>query len=133
MGVPTKIQLKDNLMVIKDYATRQNNTSVLENIKAIGLNLNLDLEKRYSDAVPYEQRKYWYFTLHGLGAGTLPRGVNVLETREGQNEKGTWGDYICLDAILNTSELKEYDLKELVPPEIEKQQEQGDYEHDDRL
>lgn len=73
--------------------------------------------QRYSDVVPKEDRKYWYFTTHGIGPGTIPYGVNVLEVREGQNRKGTWGDYICLDAILNTDELQYFDLKELTPPE----------------
>ena len=74
---------------------------------------------RYSDVVPYEDRKYWYFTTHGLGPGMLPKGVNVLKTQEGQNKQGTWGDFICLDAILNTSELRQYDLIELAPDTIE--------------
>jgi len=70
---------------------------------------------RYSDAVPYENRKYWYFTTHGIGPGTLPKDVNILDTQEGQNRKGTWGDYLLLDAVLNTDELREYDLIELAP------------------
>ena len=32
----------------------------------------MDKPKRYSDEVPYEKRRYWYFTLHGLGPGTIP-------------------------------------------------------------
>lgn len=72
---------------------------------------------RYSDTVPYEKRKYWYFTTHGIGPGTIPKDLKVLEVKEGRNDKGTLGDFICLDGILNTSELKEFDLRELVPPE----------------
>lgn len=75
-------------------------------------------ESRYSDVVPYENRKYWYFTTHGIGPGTIPKGVHILDVKEGQNKKGTWGDYICLDAILNTSELREFDLIELVPDNV---------------
>ena len=75
-------------------------------------------EARYSDVVPYENRKYWYFTTHGIGPGTIPRGVKVLDVKEGQNKKGTWGDFICLDAVLNTSELKEFDLIELAPDNV---------------
>lgn len=74
---------------------------------------------RYSDAVPYEDRRYWYFTTHGIGPGMLPKGVNILDTQEGQNRKGTWGDYILLDAVLNTDELREYDLVELAPKSVE--------------
>lgn len=75
----------------------------------------MDKPARYSDEVPYEKRRYWYFTLHGLGPGTIPKDLKVLETREGKNNKGTFGLYICLDGVLNTDELYEYDLKELVP------------------
>jgi hypothetical protein len=75
-------------------------------------------EARYSDVVPYENRKYWYFTTHGIGPGTIPRGVKVLDVKEGQNKKGTWGDFICLDAVLNTDELKEFDLIELAPDNV---------------
>lgn len=73
--------------------------------------------ERYSDKIPYLERRYWYFTLHGTGPGTIPNDLHILETQEGQNDKGTWGLYICLDGVLNTSELKEYDLRELAPPE----------------
>ena len=74
-------------------------------------------EARYSDAVPYEKRRYWYWTKHGLGPGTLPKGVNVLDAKDGQNQKGTWGVFVLLDAVLNTDELKQYDLIELAPQE----------------
>lgn len=70
---------------------------------------------RYSDIVPYEDRKYWYFTTHGIGPGTIPKDLHVLEVREGQNDRGTWGNFICLDGVLNTSELQKYDLRELAP------------------
>lgn len=76
--------------------------------------------KRYSDVVPYEKRRYWYWTKHGLGPGTLPKGVNVLDAKEGQNQKGTWGVFVLLDAILNTSELRDYDIIELAPEEERK-------------
>lgn len=70
---------------------------------------------RYSDEIPYEKRRYWYFTLHGTGPGTIPKDLKVLEVRDGKNNKGSWGTFICLDGILNTEELKEYDLKEMSP------------------
>ena len=71
--------------------------------------------ERYSDVRPYEERRYWYFTTHGTGPGTIPKDLSVLETREGQNEKGTWGLFILLDGVLSTDELHEFDLKELAP------------------
>ena len=73
------------------------------------------IPRRYSDEVPYSKRRYWYFTTHGTGPGTIPKDLMLLETREGQNKKGTWGDFICLDGVLNTSELREFDLIELSP------------------
>lgn len=72
--------------------------------------------KRYSDVRPRSERKYWYFTTHGVQPGSIPRDLNVLEVRDGQNDKGTWGTYVMLDGVLNTSELKKYDMRELVPP-----------------
>ena len=75
----------------------------------------MDKPVRYSDEIPYEKRRYWYFTLHGIGPGTIPKDLRVLETREGKNEKGTWGTFVCLDGVLNTDELYEYDIRELVP------------------
>ena len=70
--------------------------------------------KRYSDFVPYEDREYWYFTKHGVQPGSIPRGVNVLDIIDIPN-----GSYVCLDAALNTSELKQYDLIEMAPDENE--------------
>lgn len=83
---------------------------------------------RYSDVRPYEDRKYWYFTTHGVGPGTIPKDLSILETREGQNEKGTWGTFICLDGVLNTSELEYYDLKELSPDSVTSAEEFDDDE-----
>jgi len=73
---------------------------------------------RYSDVLPQKDRDrgWWYFTTHGVGPGTIPKDLNVLEIRDGQNNKGTWGTFVRLDGIVNTSELSYYDLTELVPP-----------------
>lgn len=72
---------------------------------------------RYSDDVPYEKRRYWYFTTHGIGPGTIPSDLRALDERDGQNDKGTWGTFVLLDGVLNTDELRTYDMKELAPPE----------------
>lgn len=72
-----------------------------------------DLEEdinRYSDVVPKEDRKYWYFTTHGVQPGSIPKDLNVLEIKDTPS-----GTFVALDGILNTSELKEYDMKEKVP------------------
>ena len=82
--------------------------------------------KRYSDAVPKEKRKYWYFTTHGVQPGSIPGDVNILDTKEGQNKKGTKGTFVLLDAILNTSELKQYDMIELVPDDVDESLNEAD-------
>lgn len=76
---------------------------------------DMEVIKRYSDVVPKENRKYWYFTTHGVQPGSIPKGVNVLDIKDGKNAKGTRGTFVCLDAILNTDELRKYDMKEERP------------------
>ena len=75
---------------------------------------------RYSDELPYEKRRYWYFTTHGTGPGTMPKDLRLLDSQEGQNQKGTWGVFVCLDGVLNTSELREYDMIELDPNNVDR-------------
>lgn len=59
---------------------------------------------------------WWYFTLHGLGPGMIPKDVGVVDSVEGVNKKGTRGLFIALDGVLTYDELKKYDLIELAPP-----------------
>lgn len=75
---------------------------------------------RYSDVLSQKDRDrgWWYFTTHGVGPGTIPKDLNVLEVRDGQNKRGTWGTFVRLDGIVNTSELSYYDLTELAPPNV---------------
>jgi len=56
--------------------------------------------------------EYWYFSRHGFGIGTIPKGVQVLDWYE-EGYK-TW---MKLDKMLTTAELNEFDLKEQTPPE----------------
>lgn len=55
---------------------------------------------------------YWYLFKHGLGPGTMPKGVNVLKVIE-----DGWKDYVLLDQMLTTNELNEYEIKEATPPD----------------
>lgn len=59
--------------------------------------------------------EYWYFTKHGVGPGSIPKGVRVLDVQEGQNKKGTWGSYFSVDRMLTTDELDYYDVQEEKP------------------
>lgn len=105
----------------EDFMKLKRQLGIYESVrKPMRRRLKEDEIRRYSDVVPYEKRRYWYWTKHGLGPGTLPKGVNVLDAKEGQNQKGTWGVFVLLDAVLNTDELREYDLIELAPKEERK-------------
>lgn len=65
---------------------------------------------RYSDVIPKEERKFWYFTTHGVQPGSIPADLNVLEIKDTPN-----GTFVALDGVLNTSELIKYDMKEKAP------------------
>lgn len=56
--------------------------------------------------------EYWYYSRHGIGPGTIPQDVTVLDTVE----EG-WKTWMLLDKMLTTAELNFYDLKEEQPPE----------------
>ena len=55
---------------------------------------------------------FWYHSKHGMGPGTIPPDVNVVDWYEDDNYN-TW---IALDGVLTTQELREYELKEQKPP-----------------
>ena len=55
---------------------------------------------------------FWYYSKHGMGPGTIPKDVNVVDWYEDDNYN-TW---IALDGVLTTQELREYGLKEQKPP-----------------
>lgn len=64
-----------------------------------------------NEAFDKEPHEFWYYTKHGLGPGTVPRDVEILDIKEDDN----WGTYIKLDKVLTTDELEYYDLKERAP------------------
>ena len=66
---------------------------------------------RYSDG---KTGKWWYFTTHGVQPGSIPKDLKVLDIIDTDN-----GTYVALDGILNTSELKQYDMKEKSPEGLE--------------
>lgn len=55
---------------------------------------------------------FWYYSKHGMGPGTLPKDVKVVDWYE-DDDYNTW---VALDNVLTTQELKDYDLKEQKPP-----------------
>ena len=63
----------------------------------------------------FNEKGYWYFTTHG-DLFTFPRDVyRVCDTIDGQNRRGTWGYFICLNRRLTEQEMYDYDLYKLVP------------------
>ena len=95
-----------------DRLTRQgkfNNPHHSENPKYVGNTLKYG--RGVEEAFEKDGGPFWYFTKHGLGPGMLPKGVNVVDTKEDDN----FGTYIALDKVLTTQELKEYELVEKKP------------------
>lgn len=92
--------LADNLTYIcRQYDYDPNPDSVDESLK--------EERGNYGHKGPF-----WYYSKHGMGPGTIPPDVNVVDWYEDDNYN-TW---IALDGVLTTQELREYDLKEQKPP-----------------
>lgn len=72
-----------------------------------------ELEK-CDEALEKEGGPFWYYSKHGIGPGTIPKGVEVIDVVE-DDDFNTW---IALDKVLTTSELEEFELKEQTPPDL---------------
>lgn len=83
------------------------NDSKIENVAA----KSCTLIESFNEAFDKEPHEFWYYTKHGLGPGTIPKDVNILDVKEDDN----WGTYIKLDKVLTTDELNYYELKEKEP------------------
>lgn len=55
---------------------------------------------------------YWYFTKHGLSPGTVPKGLPINDTIDVDN-----GTYFSTPMVLTTQALRDYEIKEQMPPE----------------
>lgn len=62
--------------------------------------------KKYVKANTASDDGYLYFTKHGLGPGTLPKDVHIIDTQDLDN----YITAIWLDRFLTTDELKQYDI-----------------------
>lgn len=60
----------------------------------------------------YSDKGYWFKSKHGMGPGTIPNDCKVLDWCE----PNYYTTYMKLDRFLTTSELNEYELKEMCPP-----------------
>lgn len=57
---------------------------------------------------------YWYFTRHGVMPGSVPKDINILDIVD---EDG--GSYFLSDKVIDTNDLREYEIKEKHPESIE--------------
>lgn len=57
---------------------------------------------------------YWYFTRHGVMPGSVPKDINILDIVD---EDG--GSYFLSDKVIDTKDLKMYEIKEKRPESIE--------------
>jgi len=57
---------------------------------------------------------YWYLFRHGSGPGTIPNDVSLLDSCDHPTNRFKF--YGKLDRFLTTDELRQYDLKEEMPP-----------------
>lgn len=125
-------ELRYNYLMRGDYRYDES----LREDKVLEEDLIDDMEgkviKRYSDVYDdkVKQRGWWYFTTHGVQPGSIPSDLHVLEIRDGKNDKGTMGTFVRLDGILNTSELKKFDMKEMTPLNEDSR---GDFSYERKL
>lgn len=60
---------------------------------------------------------YWYLSRHGVGPGCWPKDAKMMEYKE--HPENAYKCYVKLDRMLTGEELKEYDLKEEMPADVE--------------
>ena len=58
---------------------------------------------------------YWYYTPHGVGPGSVPRGLNIIDVIS----IPYGGDYFLTDRVLTTKSLQYYDIQEKAPEGVE--------------
>ena len=114
--IPTKYKDLGKKAISQSMGLRYSAPQILSNLKEVPITEASNIN-RYSDVYDDDRKNqgWWYFTTHGVQPGSIPKGLNVLEVRDGENERGTVGTFVRLDGILNTSELKDFDMRELSP------------------
>lgn len=97
------------------------NCEILNDYDICQILIKESLTEDVDEAFDKEPHEFWYYTKHGLGPGTVPKDVEILDVKEDDN----WGTYIKLDKVLTTDELEYYDLKERAPKLEEANEEVG--------
>lgn len=71
-----------------------------------------EVEKEYYDMGNDEE--YWYYTKHGVGPGSVPKGLDIV--RYEYDDDDPYGEYFSTRGqVLKTDALKWYDIKEQIP------------------
>lgn len=78
-------------------------------------------EKDVKEAFTHQQNNgpFWYLCKHGIGPGALPKGVNIVDTVD--DEENFNRVYVALDKVLTTDELSQFEMKEAKPPKMMKE------------
>lgn len=103
-------RLKKNILkVLKDcdYSVEkieESYSKVEKIIKSIGTKIEEAFDKHDGSG------PYWYFTLHGIQPGTIPKDINILDIKDTPN-----GSYFLSDKVLTTKELNDFEIKEKTP------------------
>lgn len=103
--------INDRLSIEADSKEEAKQILLANGWKESELTEEIDKPVRYSDG---KTGKWWYFTTHGVQPGSIPKDLNVLDIIDTDN-----GTYVALDGILNTSELRQYGMKEKRPEGLE--------------
>ena len=103
--------INDRLSIEADSKEEAKQILLANGWKESELTEEIDKPVRYSDG---KTGKWWYFTTHGVQPGSIPKDLNVLDIIDTDNVT-----YVALDGILNTSELRQYDMKEKRPEGLE--------------
>lgn len=104
-----------------DFAGKYEAKKAAELLKRFKGSIDFDENQLIFESFDKEPHEFWYYTKHGLGPGTVPKDVEILDVKEDDN----WGTYIKLDKVLTTDELEYYDLKERAPKLEEANEEVG--------
>ena len=97
----------------------------IQKCNEINPDINESLNEESQKEVFDKPGEFWYFTKHGIGPGSVPKGIDIEEIIEKDN-----GEYFLIkDKILSTYALNKYEIKEKSPKDVDENWEkpEGDF------
>lgn len=73
----------------------------------------IEINQNINSAANSGDKKYWYFTTHGVQPGSVPKGINILDIIDERS-----GSYFATDSVINTKDLIKYEIKERKPESL---------------